>query len=91
MTQFFNANALTFFVAATCDWGRFDDAGSQSSAEEAIVNPNGGAIGVITPDREVYSDQNFDLNHPFVPKFFLDGPVQSYSSFGGRVDAHQKQ
>ncbi|MGA9406423.1 MAG: type IX secretion system sortase PorU, partial [Bacteroidota bacterium] len=62
MTQFFNANALAFFVAATCDWGRFDDAGSQSSAEEAIVNPNGGAIGVITPDREVYSDQNFDLN-----------------------------
>src|SRR5208283_3050283 len=62
MTQFFNAATLTFFVAATCDWGRFDNVAAQSSAEEAIVNPNGGAIGVITPDREVYSGDNFNLN-----------------------------
>ena len=74
MTQFFNATTLTFFVAATCDWGRFDDAGSQSSAEEAIVNPNGGAIGVITPDREVYSDQNFDLNQILYQYLFPTDP-----------------
>ncbi len=76
MTQFFNASTLTFFVAATCDWGRFDFAGSQSSAEEVIVNPNGGAIGVITPDREVYSDDNFALNQVLYQYLF---PTDAFS------------
>ncbi|MGA7159637.1 MAG: type IX secretion system sortase PorU [Bacteroidota bacterium] len=74
LSQFFNGNMLTFFVAATCDWGRFDDAASQSSAEDAIVNPNGGAIAVITPDREVYSDQNFDLNQLLYQNYFSTDP-----------------
>ena len=74
MTQFFNASTLTFFVAATCDWGRFDNVASQSSAEEAIVNPNGGAIGVITPDREVYSSDNFNLNLVLYQNLFPTDP-----------------
>ena len=76
MTQFFNASTLAFFVAATCDWGRFDFAGSQSSAEDVIVNPNGGAIGVITPDREVWSDDNFYLNQVLYQYLF---PTDAYS------------
>ena len=74
MTQFFNTSTLTFFVAATCDWGRFDNVAAQSSAEEAIVNPNGGAIGVITPDREVYSSDNFNLNLVLYQNLFPTDP-----------------
>ncbi len=74
LTQFFNASTLTFIVAATCDWGRFDDAGSQSSAEDAIVNPNGGAIGVISADREVYSGDNAALNQVLYQYLFLNDP-----------------
>ena len=75
-TQFFNANMPTLFVAATCDWARYDDAASQSSAEVAIVNPNGGAIGVIAPDREVYSTENFELNDQLYQYYF---PADQYA------------
>ena len=63
INQFSNGDRLVFIVAATCDWGRFDEVGEQSSAEEAIGNPNGGAIGVISADRAVYSDDNAATNY----------------------------
>jgi len=61
-TQFTNNDRLAFFVAATCDWGRFEEAGEQSSAEEAMVNRQGGAIGVFSATRAVYSSFNFSIN-----------------------------
>ncbi len=73
-TQFTNASDQTFVVAATCDWGRFDYAGSQSSAEEIIVNPSGGAVGVITPDREVFSDENAVANRTLYTYLFSTDP-----------------
>ncbi|HTX19426.1 MAG TPA: type IX secretion system sortase PorU [Bacteroidota bacterium] len=62
INQFFNQNDLTCIVAATCDWGRFDQAGTQSSAEEAMRNPRGGAIAVVSSTRAVWSDSNFLIN-----------------------------
>ena len=64
-TQFFNNDRLTFIVAATCDWGRFDEPGEQSSAEEVMVAKNGGAIGVISATRAVYADENAETNQWF--------------------------
>jgi len=61
-TQFFNADKLTFAVAATCDWGRFDEPGAQSSAEEMISNERGGGIGVFSALRPVYDGDNAELN-----------------------------
>ncbi|MEW6062545.1 MAG: type IX secretion system sortase PorU, partial [Bacteroidota bacterium] len=74
-TQFFNADKLTFIVAATCDWGRFDEAGEQSSAEEALVVQNGGAIGVLSATRAVYADRNATLNQAFYSFVLLSNPV----------------
>lgn len=34
--QFTNQDKLTFIVAATCDWGRFEEVGESSSAEEVM-------------------------------------------------------
>ncbi|HTR81355.1 MAG TPA: type IX secretion system sortase PorU [Bacteroidota bacterium] len=62
INQFFNQDKLTFIVAATCDWGRFDEVGAQSSAEEALRNPRGGAIAVVSANRAVYSNENFTIN-----------------------------
>ncbi|MGE5314827.1 MAG: type IX secretion system sortase PorU, partial [Acidobacteriota bacterium] len=64
-TQFFNNDRLAFVAAATCDWGRFDATDVQSSAEEMMKNQNGGAIGVLSATRAVYSTDNALLNYSF--------------------------
>ncbi len=74
VNQFSNGNRLALIVAATCDWGRYDEAGEQSSAEEAIVNPNGGAIGVISADRAVYSQDNAFINQQLYSHLFSRDP-----------------
>jgi hypothetical protein len=69
-SQFTNNDKLTFIVAATCDWGRFDEAGEPSSAEEVIMNTKGGAIGVLSATRAVYSTENAETNQKFYSKLF---------------------
>ncbi len=60
-----NYNNLTFFVTATCEFGRYDDPRRNSAAELSILNPNGGAVGLITTTRPVYSNTNDVLNNSF--------------------------
>lgn len=68
--QFVNNDKLTFIVAATCDWGRFEEAGEPSSAEEVMFNTKGGAIGVLSATRAVYSHLNAATNQAFYSKLF---------------------
>ncbi|MEW5798993.1 MAG: type IX secretion system sortase PorU [Bacteroidota bacterium] len=74
-TQFFNNDRLTFIVAATCDWGRFDEPGEQSSAEEVMVATNGGAIGVLSATRAVYADANAATNQSFYSYMLKANPI----------------
>jgi hypothetical protein len=74
INQFSNGDKLTFVVAATCDWGRYDESGEQSSAEEALVNANGGAIGVVSADRAVYSGDNAATNQALYRYLFSTNP-----------------
>lgn len=76
-TQFTNADRLTFIVAATCDWGRFDEGTAQSSAEEVMVNRNGGAIGVLSATRAVYAHENAALNQSFYTHLFGGTPMMT--------------
>ncbi len=69
--QLSNGNKLTFIVAATCDWGRFEVAGEQSSAEEALINRRGGAIGVLSATRVVFAQDNQELNSYFLSNLFV--------------------
>lgn len=50
-----------FWMLATCSFGRFD-AHTESAAESAILNPQGGAIGIMASCRTVYETQNERLN-----------------------------
>ena len=50
-----NRDALAIFVTATCSFGRWDLANEQSGAEELLLNPNGGAIALLTTVRSVYT------------------------------------
>ncbi|MBI2427894.1 MAG: type IX secretion system sortase PorU [Ignavibacteriales bacterium] len=74
-TQFVNNDRLTFIVAATCDWGRFDEPGEQSSAEEVMVAKNGGAIGVLSATRAVYAHANAATNQWFYSYMLNVNPV----------------
>jgi hypothetical protein len=58
-----NVNQAFWFLA-TCSFSHFDG-GVTSAGEEAILNPNGGAIGVLSACRTVFAGQNTDLNRNF--------------------------
>jgi hypothetical protein len=52
------------FVAATCDFGRFDN--EQTGSAEMLFSTSGGAIAVISSTRLALSGLNYDLNVQFM-------------------------
>ena len=50
-----NIDHLPIFITATCSFGRWDLTNEQSAAEELLINPNGGAIAMLTTVRTVYT------------------------------------
>ncbi|MCX7761506.1 MAG: type IX secretion system sortase PorU [Candidatus Kryptonium sp.] len=65
-----NGKRLPFIIAATCDFGRFDNPKSQSSSEILMTLKNGGAIGVLSSARLVYSNENAAFNYKFFEELF---------------------
>lgn len=65
-----NRNRMPIFVTATCEFGRHDDPGETSGAEELLLNQNGGAIALLTTSRPVYASTNFLLNQVFHEHIF---------------------
>jgi hypothetical protein len=53
-----------FWFLATCSFSHFDG-GISSAGEEAVLNPNGGAIAVLSACRTVFVGQNTKLNGSF--------------------------
>jgi len=58
-----------FWMLATCSYAHFDQAAT-SSAEAAVLNPKGGAIGVMSACRTVYATDNDILNKNFCDTLF---------------------
>lgn len=65
-----NRDKLGFWVTATCDFGRYDDPEKRSGAEALVMNSEGGAIGLMTSVRQVFSDGNEALNRNFFSYLF---------------------
>ncbi len=65
-----NLNKLPLFVTATCEFSRFDNHELTSAGEEVFLNPNGGAIALLSTTRIVYSSLNFTLNKAFCNHVF---------------------
>lgn len=70
-----NAN-LGFWMLATCGFAHFD-ACEQSASEEAVTNPDGGAIAVLSACRTVYASQNKVINRNLCDTLF--GHVNDFS------------
>lgn len=50
-----NRDRLTIFMTATCSFGWWDIENEQSGAEVLMLNPNGGAVAMLTTVRLVYT------------------------------------
>lgn len=57
-----NTFNLPFLVTATCEFGRNDDPGVFSGAENLLFKDVGGVISMVTTARPVFSSTNYDLN-----------------------------
>ena len=72
-----NHNKLPLFITATCQFTGYDDASLTSAGEMALLNPNGGAIGLFTTVRAVYLSSNDRLTRS-VFTFLLEKDAQGY-------------
>mgnify|MGYP000704707084 CR=1 FL=1 len=61
---------LALWVTATCEFGRHDSPFIRSAAEELMIVPDKGAIGLLTTGRPVFSSVNFRLNEAFIQEVF---------------------
>ena len=71
INQLRNYDLLPFFVTATCEFGRYDDPSIISGAEQLLLSERGGAIGLVTTTRPVYSNSNLLLNRAFYQQVFV--------------------
>jgi len=65
-----NLKKLPLVITATCEVSRYDQYSAQgletnSAGELILLNPNGGAIAMLTTSRLVYSGGNMELNTNF--------------------------
>lgn len=62
MEEWRNPYKLPFLITATCEFGRNDDPTTESGAERLMFKSAGGAIGLLTTARPVFSSTNYRLN-----------------------------
>lgn len=65
-----NINRLSFWVTATCEFGRMDDPAITSGGELMFLKSNGGAIGLFTTARPVTTNVNSVLVERFIDRAF---------------------
>lgn len=65
-----NSERLALWVAATCDFGRFDDPMEQGMAEKLFASGEGGGIAFLTSARLAYASDNTELNRKFYQQLF---------------------
>jgi hypothetical protein len=68
--EFTNRHKLPLFITATCEFGKYDSPIVVSGAERLLLNPNGGAIALLTTTRPVYANTNFPLNQALHENLF---------------------
>ncbi len=66
----FNRNKFFVFFGATCNFSQFDDLNRTTGSELLMNRTEGGAIGVVSASRKVYSAQNHQLNNGIYDRMF---------------------
>lgn len=71
-----NIHKLPFFITATCEFSRFDNPGFVSAGERLLLNPNGGAIALMTTTRLAFAHSNFAVNRRVYESMFEENKQQ---------------
>ncbi len=69
-----NKDKLSVFVTATCTFSRLDNPFNTSAGEWLLLNPDGGAVTIVSTVRVVGANGNFKIN-----KAFLDHAFEKYN------------
>jgi len=64
-----NKYKLPLFMTATCKFSCFDNPAKTSAGELVLLNPDGGAIALLSTTRLVYAFPNYKLNENFMNVF----------------------
>ena len=77
-----NIQNMPILFTATCEFSRFDDPNFQSAGELTLLNPNGGAIALMTTTRLVFVSGNSDINNAFWTKYGFPKPNEAMPTLG---------
>ncbi len=66
-----NIDAMTIFMTITCEFTRLDDPKRLSAGEQLCLNPNGGAIALISTTRVVGASTAISLNRAIFNTIFI--------------------
>lgn len=77
-----NFNKLAFFVTATCNFGQYDNPRIISGGEILLLEPQGGAIGLLTTTRAVFQHTNEQLNDAFHRSVFVRDSLRKHIRMG---------
>lgn len=80
---------LGFWLFATCNFAQFDS-GRRCAAEAAVLNPNGGAVGILAATRTVYASQNNEINRAVCAELFKHETPFHYDATLGEAIAAGK-
>lgn len=70
INQWSNRDRLPLIITATCSFTGFDDPELTTAGEAALLQPNGGAIALLTTVRSVYASKNFRLTQAVFRSIF---------------------
>lgn len=76
-----NVENMPLFITATCSFASYDEPGFTSAGEHLLLNPDGGAIALMTTVRAVYSGSNERLTRAVMKLLYKPDDDGSYPSF----------
>jgi hypothetical protein len=74
-----NKFRLPVFLTATCELARYDDPGVNSAGEILVMNPDGGAIAMLTTTRVVFAGSNMEMDLAFFDVALEDDNINNLS------------
>ncbi len=77
-----NLTKMNLFVSATCEFTKYDDPSRVSAGEWVSLNPDGGAIALMTTTRSVYFDVNSTTGERFYENAFQRDNMFQPLTFG---------
>jgi hypothetical protein len=77
-----NLDNMPLFITATCSFAGYDEPSFTSAGEHLLINPRGGAVGLMTTVRAVYSGSNERLTKAVLDRLYNPDSPGVYPTIG---------